>query len=193
MGLRRNFEPVLISSLVITRRRYHQGRRLVPHPQTNCRRTRVRCRDPDHIGCSVLSSLVRACWWCWLLWRCFTRTTITLVEPKSGSWRGDSWCRRVRQLLHRGINDIIMYQTRSLSCRTVLNCQYRTLEKNMMEVYSFTMEIYFHHGEKVARRDFPINRSDFPFNQYSNRRAKYICSNSSLTFKRDRRINSIHS
>jgi len=123
VGLKRNFELALISSLVTTRRHYHRGCRSsrppVSHLQTDCRRIGARCRNPDHIGCSALSSLVRACWWCWPLWHCFTRTTITPVEPKSGLWRGDSWCKRVRRLLHRGTKGIITYRTRSFSCRTL--------------------------------------------------------------------------
>lgn len=123
MGLRKSFEPAPISSLVTTKRHYHQGYRssrpLVPHLQTDCRRTRARCRRLGHIGYSALSSLVRACWWCWPLWHCFTRTTITPAEPKNGSWREDSWCRRVRRLPRQGTKDIITYRTRSFSCRTL--------------------------------------------------------------------------
>lgn len=122
MGLRKNSVLVPTSSSVITKRHYrrdYRSSRPALHPQTDCRQTRARCRNPGHIGCSALSSLVRACWWCWPLWHCFTRTTITPVEPKSGLWRGDSWRRRVRQLLHRGIKGNITYRTRSFSCRTL--------------------------------------------------------------------------
>lgn len=121
MGLRKNFEPAPTSSSVTTKQHHRQGYRSsrapVPHPQTDYRRTG--CRSPGRIGCSALSSLVRAYWWCWPLWHCFIRTTITPVEPKSGLWREDSWRRRVRRLPRRGIKGIFTYRTRSFSCRTL--------------------------------------------------------------------------
>lgn len=121
MGLRKSFELVPILPSVITKRHYRRGcRSNQPVPQTDCHPTRARYRNPRRIGCSALSSLVRACWWCWPLWHCFTHTTITPVEPKNGLWREDSWCRRVRRLPRRGTKGIITYRTRSFSCRLYL-------------------------------------------------------------------------
>lgn len=124
MGLRKNFDPVPISPSTITRRHHRRNCRNNPL-QLPClllrvyrQRIRVRCQNrPDHIGCSVLSSLVRACWWCWPLWHCFTHIIITPAEPKNGLWQEDSWCRKVHQLPHQGTKNIITY--RSCSCRTL--------------------------------------------------------------------------
>lgn len=140
MDLRKSFEPVPTSLLMTTKRNYRRGYRSnrLPHLQIYCPRI-AHCRNPGRIGCSALSSLVRACWWCWPLWHCFIRTTITPVEPKNGLWREDSWCRRVRQLPHRGTKDINTYRTRSFSCRTL-----------------YLIVSVSHLGEKIARRNFPI-------------------------------------
>lgn len=107
--------PTLLSA--ITRQSCQNSRISVPRslPQKNHRRIRI--RDPGHVGCSVLLLLVHVYWWCWPLWHCFTRITITLAEPKNGLWRGDFWYRKIRQLLHRGIKNITIYQIHIYNCR----------------------------------------------------------------------------
>ena len=136
MVLRKNSDLVPISRSVTTKPLYPQD----PKPQRLPRR-KIRLRSqpsypniPHPCGSTASLSPVRASWLPWLLWPCFTPTTITLVGPKSGSWQEDSWHPNLHRLLHHDIKNTFRMHN--------YNCNYLASSLYPLSSTPFKMQKY---------------------------------------------------